>query len=396
MCGSGIGLIVLTNEQTVIGAVLLDSRVLPEAMQVVTSADFADGRLGRVFAGMVAMHAAGEPVDVVTVAGQLRAWDVRGVEAVDLHTWVAGVPTAANVAFYARLVAREALGRGVVRVAERLRSESDPVVAVREGIRELEGLQRGRVRQGVELLRPSDLLATDTAYDWLISGLVERQDRLMLTGLEGLGKSTFLRQLVFSAAAGVHPLRDWQSITPRRVLVVDAENTRRQWARATARLTRQVSNLVASGDLEENLAVACVPRMDITQPDVLMGLHELVDRVRPDLVMIGPLYRLTRGSINDDDEAAPVLAALDTLRDRGLALLIEAHAGKSTNRAGERQLAPRGSSALLGWPEFGLGMRDGKAGEVELVRWRGDRDERQWPRRLKKSAAGMPFQEVGN
>lgn len=84
-----------------------------------------------------------------------------------------------------------------------------------------------------------------------------------------------------------------------------------------------------------------------------------------------------------------MLAALDTLKDRGIALLIEAHAGKSVTDAG-RIMAPRGSSAMLGWPEFGYGMRklaDSPALDYcDLTAWRGARDERQWPQRLKRGA----------
>lgn len=135
--------------------------------------------------------------------------------------------------------------------------------------------------------------------------------------------------------------------------------------------------------------------MDITKPKDLALLHKYCDEHNPDLVMIGPLYRLTQGAITNDDDAAPVLAALDTLRDRGMALLIEAHAGKSDNGRGERNLAPRGSSALLGWPEFGMGLApvpktDGK--QAQLVRWRGVREERLWPHRLVKATTGLQWQ----
>ncbi|MBK0297059.1 hypothetical protein IAE22_34985, partial [Bacillus sp. S34] len=81
---------------------------------------------------------------------------------------------------------------------------------------------------------------------------------------------------------------------------------------------------------------------------------------RPDVLFIGPLYRLIPRAINSDDDAAPLLAALDTLRDRGLAMVIEAHAGHAVGHGGERDLRPRGSAALLGWPEFGLGLRQDK------------------------------------
>jgi RecA-family ATPase len=39
----------------------------------------------------------------------------------------------------------------------------------------------------------------------VIPGLLERRDRLMLTGEEGLGKSYLLRQIAVMAAAGLDP-----------------------------------------------------------------------------------------------------------------------------------------------------------------------------------------------
>ena len=56
------------------------------------------------------------------------------------------------------------------------------------------------------------------------------------------------------------------------------------------------------------------------------------------------------------DDAAPLILALDAIRDRGLCLLMEAHAGHAKGANGTRDLRPRGSSALLGWPEFGFGL----------------------------------------
>jgi replicative DNA helicase len=85
----------------------------------------------------------------------------------------------------------------------------------------------------------------------------------------------------------------------------------------------------------------------------------------------------------------PVLAALDTIRDRGIALLIEAHAGHVKSQGNTRDLRPRGSSALLGWPEFGYGMRATGPSSAILVPWRGDRDLRDFPLALMKSSHGL-------
>ena len=69
-------------------------------------------------------------------------------------------------------------------------------------------------------------------------------------------------------------------------------------------------------------------------------------------------------------------------------MLVEAHAGHGLGAGGKRDMRPRGSAAFLGWPEFGYGLRPAEraAGDsrrvADLVGWRGDREERDWPARL--------------
>src|SRR5438132_11941606 len=63
-------------------------------------------------------------------------------------------------------------------------------------------------------------------YDWVIPEVVERGDRVVLTGGEGMGKSTLLRQIAIQAAAGVHPFT-LEAMTPVRVMLLDLENSKR-------------------------------------------------------------------------------------------------------------------------------------------------------------------------
>ena len=47
--------------------------------------------------------------------------------------------------------------------------------------------------------------------------------------------------------------------------------------------------------------------------------------------------------------------------------------------------APRGSAALMGWPEFGFGIHPMDETKSDIVRWRGDREQgRDWPHELHK------------
>lgn len=207
----------------------------------------------------------------------------------------------------------------------------------------------------------------------------------MLSAGEGVGKSTFLRQIAILGAAGIHPFH-FSPIDPLNVLVIDAENSERQWRRAARSLTER-SQMFGSRDPRNHLALHCVPVMDITKPNDLGQIHRWIDESQPDLLLLGPLYRMTSGSLNKEEDAKPVLNALDSIRERDVAMLIEVHAGLERDSAGERGLRPRGSSTLLGWPEFGLGLRrdkkfDGPVPTFSLIRWRGDRDRREWPTRL--------------
>lgn len=234
-----------------------------------------------------------------------------------------------------------------------------------------------------------EFLATpDPGYDWVIEGLLEREDRLMLTGFEGLGKSMLIRQLAVAAAAGLHPFT-LEDVAPRRVLLIDCENSERQsrrkfrpLAEATVRLDRRVPDG----------ALRLIHRpmgIDLTEPDDFAWLLERVTAHRPDVLFVGPFYRLHNANLNEELPARRTVAALDRARTLAhCALVIEAHAGHGESGA-NRSVRPVGSSLLLRWPEFGYGIRPALAPEpgkpavhVQVQAWRGPRDERRWPTHL--------------
>lgn len=379
---------VISNEQAVIAAVLLDAKVFRFAVEVVVPSDFEDARLDALFSGIARMSANHEPIDVITVSGRLREWDIRGIEPADLHAWISELPTAQNVAFYAAKVRESALRRGGQTVAIRLSQalESDPAIALTAAVEGIRSLRENFKRDSLEAKSLGQVLEGDDDYDWVIQGLLERGDRMLLTGVEGGGKSTLVRQMAIMSAAGLHPFTGHQ-MPPVKVLVVDAENSERQWRRAARHMVTRAA-ILGTRNPADVMRVACVPRINLTTDAHLADVHRLMDQVQPDILFIGPLYRLIPGAINSDDDASPLLAALDSLRERGVAMVIEAHAGHGVGNGGERDLRPRGSSQLLGWPEFGFGLRQDKKANAsnafELIRWRGDRDERRWPTRISR------------
>lgn len=252
-----------------------------------------------------------------------------------------------------------------------------------------EQLRRAEVSDTLSPKPLGAILAEQVTYDWLVPDLLERKDRLVLTGHEGSGKSWMLRQMVIAMAAGVHPLAQRHTIDPLRALVVDAENTEQQWSRTTRYMTA-IAERHGRGKPRETVTVAAGVRLDISQPGDLNQIHRLIDVHKPDVLYIGPLYKLIGRAITTDDDAAPLIIALDALRERGLCLLMEAHAGHAKGLGGNRDLRPRGSSALLGWPEFGFGIEPLEEDDTmaRWVPWRGQREQRRWPKYLRKGVDG--------
>lgn len=244
--------------------------------------------------------------------------------------------------------------------------------------------------------KPEAMDATDfihqqlPAEEWIIDGLIARGDRLILTGEEGVGKSVALRQIAVCAAAGIQPFTGDASPV-RRVLVVDLENPNRIMIRSFASIMRPLH-------LETRipLRIARFPQgMDLTRTPDRLTLRQLVADNAPDLLVIGPLYKMFVGGSNqkEEDLARAVTACLDQLREEfNFALAMEHHAPHRQQGFSNRDLRPIGSSLWLRWPEFGLGLAkaDGFDPErnrvVDVKHWRGDRDSRPWPAHLEQGA----------
>jgi len=119
----------LEAEEAVLGSVLAAGRPLAEVTGQLEEADFYRPAHRAIWRAMRRLDDQGEPTDPVTVLGELA--DTRELADVGggpfLHTLVEAVPTVANAAHYARLVAEDARRRRVIDLGMRLaHSDADP------------------------------------------------------------------------------------------------------------------------------------------------------------------------------------------------------------------------------------------------------------------------------
>jgi replicative DNA helicase len=391
----------LAAERAVLGECLLGRPdVITDVRAVLSGDDWYNQRHVAVWRAIAALHDQGEPVTPVTVADRIDTpqWHRQERDAYLAELYDRAPLTAGAVTYHARIVRDRALQRQVIEAGLRLQqigSNADPdrlaemFTQIREQLAEAETVvTEGRTGSGPDWQCPTAgmveldafLEGDEPPYDWLVRGFLERRDRLILTGREGGGKSTLLRQICVQLAAGLHPFT-LEPINPLRVLLVDLENSE-------AHTRRQLRPLrIAAGDRykpEPGLHLRIRPEgLNLLDAVDAGWLADLTAAIRPDVLVTGPIYKLAGGDPTEEKTARHVALRLDRVRTEiGCAVLLEAHAPYASNGS-KRPERPYGASLWSRWPEFGLFLSP----EGHLRHWRGARDEREWPAALQRGGA---------
>jgi replicative DNA helicase len=377
------------TEQELIGAAIVAPGITAE--QHLAGAQFDDMRLGDMWEAIRRIHLSGATPTPATLESEIPGMDPG------LLVECTGLGIPANAGRYADEIRDLAWRRDVrsaTMVAQQMLDEGAPVD---DAIARVASVP-APVDKPAAAVDFTDFVTRQLPpTEWVVDGLIARGDRLVLTGTEGLGKTVLLRQLAVCAAAGVQPFTGDTSPV-RRVLFVDCENPERIMIGSFRKL-RDALHI----ETRIPLRIARFPQgLDLTRTSDRLTLRQLLVDNRPDLLVIGPVYKLYVGGANsrEEDLARAVTACLDGLREEfGFALAMEHHAPHKESGRAFRDVRPIGSSLWLRWPEFGLGIApdDGYRDDnrvVKVVHWRGDRDSRPWPAQLVQGAV-LPWIDSG-
>jgi len=109
----------LEAEMSVLGGVLLENEALNRALEHLTADDFYRGSHQGIFRALIRLSERNEPADLVTLTAELKSHgdleDVGGSNY--LATLVDYVPTAANIAYYCKLVKEKSVARKLIEVS---------------------------------------------------------------------------------------------------------------------------------------------------------------------------------------------------------------------------------------------------------------------------------------
>ena len=212
----------LEAEQSVLGAMLIDSRCVPDVIGILKPEDFFLRQNREIYETIYTMFNFSQVIDPVTV---LTAMQERGVDASTdyLKQLMEITPTAANVVRYANIVRDKAMLRalataageiaetvyqGVGTPAEILESAEKKIYALRKGERGDSMEHIGTVLHKI-FDRLAELAQSDSDIPGLSTGLVDldrkinglnRSDLLLIAARPAMGKTSFALNIALNVA----------------------------------------------------------------------------------------------------------------------------------------------------------------------------------------------------
>ncbi|MHB1420373.1 MAG: replicative DNA helicase, partial [Bacillota bacterium] len=214
----------LDAEQAVLGSMMLEKEAIYTATEILRAQDFYRDAHQVIFQVMFDLAEKGEPIDLVTVVEELRR---RGsLENIGGATYVSSlanmVPTAANTAYYAQIVADKALLRAMIHNATTIamrgyEGAEEPEKLLDEAEQMFFQISQHRRREGFSTLKEVLMEAFDRIeklsqhkeaitgvptfrdLDRLLSGL-QKSDLVICAARPGMGKTSFCLNIAQGAA----------------------------------------------------------------------------------------------------------------------------------------------------------------------------------------------------
>lgn len=215
----------LDAEQSILGGILLDNQSLNSALEILERRDFYSESHRKIFAAVLDLFERNEPCDLITLSSILK--DKKQLDQIGgmayLSSLVDNVPSAANVAYYAKIVKEKAILRRLIGTATEILTKSyDTGADVDEVLDEAEHaifeISENKVRPAffpikniikdsfktIEKLyeRKELITGVPTGFekiDDLTSGL-QKSDLIIIAGRPSMGKTAFALNIAQHAA----------------------------------------------------------------------------------------------------------------------------------------------------------------------------------------------------
>lgn len=378
----------LPAENAVLGSLLIKRDSVESVMEILSPEYFHRPMNAHMFAAIKDLYDHGEPIDAVTVGGRLVEHGFTNPgDWPNMALLMAETPAfdVVSTIHYAKLIERAKAARDVMRYFQdgllNITDGGDPFQIANNTTTSLLGIGSREVVQLAQTI-PELLASEDAISQTLIPQLLMVDHRVIITAKSGSGKSTLLKYVGYCAAQGIHPFTR-QDMTPIRVLAIDTENPTESILQTMEPLRSTLQNRSLCFDDERFRVLRRPGGMNIRTHRDRSELQREIAMHQPDLLIAGPVYKLTRKEGNESWEGAAegFIDVIDDLRTKHhFAVLLEAHVSKHSE-----DFTPQGSVILSQWAEVGLGLHreDSDPNRTKVERFREDRVQGLgWPSEL--------------
>ncbi len=215
----------LEAESSVLGGILLDNEAINRVLELIMPEDFYRESHRKIFRAMIGLSDRNEPIDIITLSDSLKA---RGeLEAVGGAAYLASlndfVPTAANIAYYARIVREKAILRQLISAATEIATRgfedqgnvdefldaAEKVIfdisekKVKSSFMKLGDMMKDSIKMVERLYERKEMVTgVPTGFkdlDKLTSGL-QPSDLIVVAGRPSMGKTAFCLNIATHAA----------------------------------------------------------------------------------------------------------------------------------------------------------------------------------------------------
>jgi hypothetical protein len=340
----------LDAEAAVLSAVMVDARAMPNVANDLRPDHFFSEAHRRVYEACRMLHAAGSPVDVVTVATALRdsgrTQQVGGMSY--LTQLLDAAPAVLNVKAYASTViakwtAREAIFQ-CQRFAARGYAGESPTQLLDELADKIATLRGVHEPARIQWISTADIFAPLPAPTWVVPELFIGPGRPTLMAGYGFSAKTLAAQaLALSCAAGKPAwgyFRCGSGIRARHMDYEQGRATLRRYQRLAQGLGVQLD------DLADRLELAIFPELYLTDGAAVDRFARECDGA--ELVVIDALRAAMPGADENDSAVRVHIDNLTRVSERtGASLVLIHHAGKPKDGHADARTVPRGSSAIF-------------------------------------------------
>lgn len=295
---------------------------------------------------------------------------------------------------------REAANRArvtasVTRAYQALTASTTPVEEVVAALGTDLEVAEANIASGIGTIDFDEIMSVPDDYrPWVIPKMLRTNERLIITGPEGGGKSILISQLALGASMGLNTMSLGIDIhEPLRVLMLDVENDKLQIKANMRKVYPHLREL--SGGVKPQIEWVDVRDIDLSDPVERQKVIRLAKERMPQLMYMGSLYKLAPEGDKVDQAFTVISRTVDRIRaETGTSILMEAHTGHGLNNDRNGAMRPYGSSMWLRWPEFGMAMIPQRGKPLRVKHWRGARsDDREWPAGLRRGNV-IPWEPI--